>query len=189
MNASEAANQFGEIYSRTLFELADESKSLEAVMQDLDVVRRLLAENPEFGALLGSPWFNPEYKKDLLTRLFSGNVADLSLDFLMVTAGHDRLMFLPEIIVKYQELWEARQGLQRVRATVSAEVSDERVRQLSEDIASILQSKVKLEVNVDPSIMGGVVLRYEDKVIDNSVRARLRRAIETIVKRDQGSEK
>jgi F-type H+-transporting ATPase subunit delta len=185
MNASEAAIRLGEVYSRTLFELADERKCIEAVMADLDVMRQLQAEHPEFGTLLGSPWFNSQYKKDLLGRLLSGKVAPLTLDFLMVAADHNRLMYLPQMIEKYQELWDARQGLQSVVATVSEETSAEKVRQLSSELAEILQSKVKMQVLVDPAIMGGIVLRYEDKVIDNSVRTRLQKAIESVMRRQE----
>jgi F-type H+-transporting ATPase subunit delta len=183
MNAGETAIRLGDIYARTVFELADESGSIDAVGGDMAAIGQVLAENPEFGSLLGSPWFNQQYKMDLLRKLFSGKVADLTLDFLMVAAGHDRLTYLPQMTAAYHQLWEARQGLQAVRATVSDAASETRVRQFAAEIAEILQSKVKLEVVVDPSIMGGVVLRYEDKVIDNSVRTRLRRAIATIMKR------
>jgi F-type H+-transporting ATPase subunit delta len=183
MNATETATRFGDIYAGTLFELADESHQVDPIMDDLAVIEKVLQENPEFAAMLGSPWFDLEYKSGLLAKLFTGRATDLTLDFLMVATLHDRLMYLPQMVVKYRQLWEARQGLQTVRATVSAQESAAKVQQLSEEIAAILRSKVKLEVLVDPSIMGGMVLRYEDKVIDNSVRTRLHCAMATIMKR------
>jgi F-type H+-transporting ATPase subunit delta len=118
-----------------------------------------------------------------LERLFSAKIADLTLDFLMVAAKHDRLMFLPQMIARYTELFEAKQGLQRVRLILARTMASAEAEKLSAAIADILQSKVKCEIVVDPSIMGGLVLRYGDKVIDNSVRGRLNRAITAIMKR------
>jgi F-type H+-transporting ATPase subunit delta len=182
MNASEAANRFGDIYARTLFDLADESHIIEPVADDFAALKQVLAEHPDLEAVLGSPWFSQQYKMELLKTLFSGKIADLTFDFLMVAATHNRLMFLPQMIEKYQEFWEARQGMHAVRATVPEAASAQRMQELNSTICEILNSKIKLEVLVDPSIMGGLVFRYGDKVIDNSVRSRLHRAITAIIK-------
>jgi F-type H+-transporting ATPase subunit delta len=182
MNASEAAIRFGDIYAKTLFELADESHVIEPVADDFAAMKQVLDENPEFAAVMSSPWFTQQYKMELLKTLFSGRIADLAFDFLMVAATHNRLMFLPQMMEKYQELWEARQGMHSVRATVPEAASAQRVQELSSTISEILKSKIKLEVLVDPSIMGGLVFRYGDRVIDNSVRTRLHRAITAIIK-------
>ena len=182
MNASEAATRFSDIYARTLFELADESHLIEPISEDFAALQQVLAQHPELAAVLGSPWFSQQYKMELLKTLFSGKIADLAFDFLMVAAMHNRLMFLPQMMETYQELWEARQGMHAVRATVPEAASAQRIQELSATICEILNSKIKLEVLVDPSIMGGLVFRYGDKVIDNSVRSRLQRAIRAIIK-------
>jgi F-type H+-transporting ATPase subunit delta len=183
MNTGEAAIRMGDIYARTLFELADESHSIDPVMNDLAVLQQVMADNPDFITLMGSPWFTKQYKMQLLQKLLAGKVADLSLDFLMVAAQHERLVFLPQMIGAYTEFFEARQGLQRVRITVARAADPAQVQLISSQISEILKSTIKCEIAVDPSIIGGVVLRYGDKVIDNSVRTRLHRAITAIMKR------
>jgi F-type H+-transporting ATPase subunit delta len=183
MNAGEAATSLGNIYAKALFDLAAGSSVAEAVRDDLVSLWQFMAENPDLVTMMGSPWFSEQYKMQVLERLFSGRVNDLMLDFLMVAAGHNRLMFLPQIITRYMEVHDSRYGLQTVRVTVSEAASIQKVQELESRISEILKSKVRLDISVDPSIMGGLVLRYGEKVIDNSTRTRLHRAIAAITTR------
>ena len=183
MKAGQASVRLGDVYSRALLDLAAEPAVADAVREDMASIRQFLSENPELLAVMGSPRFSRPYKTELLERLFAGRVNDLTLDFLMVAAAHNRLVFLPHMISSYMEKHDARCGLQTVRVTVSEPSSIQTLEELSPKMAEILNSEVRLDVAVDPSILGGLVLRCGDKVIDNSVRTRLNRAIATIMKR------
>ncbi len=183
MNTGEAATSLGNIYAKALLDLAVESSAADGVREDLHSLGQFMAENPDMAIMMGSPWFSEQYKAGVLERLFSGRVNDLTLDFLLVAAGHDRLMFLPQMISRYMELDDARGGLQMVRVTVSEAASIQKVQELVPRMSEILKGRIKLDIAVDPSIIGGLVLRYGEKVIDNSTRTRLHRAIATIMKR------
>jgi F-type H+-transporting ATPase subunit delta len=183
MNAGEASVRLGDIYARALLDLAAEPAVADAVREDMASIRQFLKENPELVAVMGSPRFSQSYKTELLERLFAGRVNELTLDFLLVAADHNRLMFLPQMISAYMEKHDARCGLQTVRVTVSEPASIQTLNELCPRLAEILKSRVKLDVAVDPSILGGLILRCGDKVIDNSVRTRLNRAIAAIMKR------
>jgi F-type H+-transporting ATPase subunit delta len=183
MNIGENATSLGNTYAKALLDLALDSSVAEAVRDDLIALRQFMAENPDMVTMMGSPWFSQKQKMEILERLFSGRVNQLTLDFIMVAASHGRLMFLPQMISGYTETHDVLQGLQTVRVTVSEEASVQKVNELVPRMSAILKSKVRLDVSVDPSIIGGLVLRYGEKVIDNSTRTRLSRAIATIIKR------
>jgi len=183
MNAAEAATYLGNVYARAILELATDASVAEPVREDLISIRHFLGENPELVTIVGSPWFTQQYKAQLLGKLFSGNVNELTFDFLMVAADHNRLMFLPQMISSYMEMYNAQRGIRTVRATVSNAASIDIVRQLRPKVSQILKSEVEFDFMVDPSILGGLVLRYGEKIIDNSTRTRLNRAIMTIMKR------
>jgi F-type H+-transporting ATPase subunit delta len=68
-----------------------------------------------------------------------------------------------------------------VKVTVSKPLNEGEVERLSADIASAINKKVKLELAVDPSIIGGITIRYGDKMVDNTVRSRLQQAVKTII--------
>jgi len=189
MNGFETGIRLGGIYAQALFELAERSKMLDSVKDDLDAVRNVSIEVRDFGALMESPYFSTEHKGQIIQKMFGGKLSDLTINFLIVAVRHNRMMFLAQIIDKFNELQEIGQGYRIVEITVTEPMSKEEAKRFSTNIAGALKSKVKLQVNVNPSIMGGIIIRYDGKVIDNSIRGRLRQAVETIMSSQRRQEK
>ena len=173
----DAGTRVGKIYAQALFDLADLAGAIDAVKENLDFLAVIIAQQRDFAAMLSFPWFPDEDKQLLTNKIFSGRLADLTLDFLMVVIKHDRAGFLPHIAERYNELWEAHYGYCPVNVTVSKQMNDDEIKKLYADIATAIKKRVKLEMNVDPSIIGGITIRCGDKVIDNTVRARLRQVV------------
>jgi F-type H+-transporting ATPase subunit delta len=189
MNGFETGIRLGGIYAQAFFELAERSKMLDSVKDDLDAVRNVSIEVRDFGALMVSPYFSTEYKGQIIQKMFGGKLSDLTMDFLMVAVRHNRMMFLAQIIDKFNELREIGQGYRIVEVTVTEPMSKEEAKRFSTDMAGALKSKVKLQVSVNPSIIGGTIIRYDGKVIDNSIRGRLRQAVATIMSSQRRQEK
>jgi F-type H+-transporting ATPase subunit delta len=84
------------------------------------------------------------------------------------------------MIDRYGKLWFENYHCCPVVATVSEPLSDERIRNLSHQIAASIKRNIELRVVVDPSIIGGVIIRYGENVLDNSVRRRLAEAVKTV---------
>jgi len=176
MNAG-VVTRIADIYAQILLDLADESQAVEEVAADLDAVSTLLEQQPDFEAFLASPYFAEQTKRDFVRRVFAGKLQTLTLSFLSVTAEHNRGGFLPEIIGRFKQLYREYLGYQTVEVTVARPISPEQLEGLSHELAEALKAKVDLDVHVDPSILGGVVIRYGEEMLDNSVRGRLARAI------------
>jgi F-type H+-transporting ATPase subunit delta len=189
MNGFETGIRLGGIYAQALFELAERSKMLDSVKDDLDAVRNVSIEVRDFGALMVSPYFSTEYKGQIIQKMFGGKLSDLTMNFLMVAVRHNRMVFLAQIIDKFNELREIGQGYRIVEVTVTEPMSKEEAKRFSTDMAGALKSKVKLQVSVNPSIIGGTIIRYDGKVIDNSIRGRLRQAVATIMSSQRRQEK
>jgi F-type H+-transporting ATPase subunit delta len=170
-------------YAGALFELADERGAMDVVKEDLDFWTKLCSVEKDFEKLIFSPYFSSEYKQQFVGKILSGKVGDLTMNFLMAVIKHNRTTYLPQIIAKYHNLWETRQGYCSVEVTVAKAMTPDEVGKLSADIASAIDRKINLELFVNPSIIGGVIIRYDDKVINNTVQGRLQRAVETIIKR------
>jgi F-type H+-transporting ATPase subunit delta len=185
MNVIDAAVHLAEIYARALFELAERSKMVNAIKDDLDIVQDICIKEKDFGVLMVSPYFSPDCKEQILQKIFSGKLNDLTIDFLRVVIRHDRMVFLPQIINRFNEIWEAHHGYKIVQVTVSQAMNSQETEMLSADMARAMNNKVKLQIGVNPSIMGGVIIRFGDRVIDNSIRGRLRRAVNTIMSRQK----
>jgi F-type H+-transporting ATPase subunit delta len=183
MNVIDASAHLAEVYARSLFELAERSKMLNAIKDDLEVVQNISAQEKDFRTLMASPYFTPDHKEQIVQKIFSGKLNDLTIDFLRVVIGHDRMVFLPQIITRFNELWEAHHGYKIVQVTVSRALSSQEAEKLSADIGRAINNKAKLQIGVNPSIIGGIIIRFGDRIIDNSIRSRLRRAVNTIMVR------
>jgi F-type H+-transporting ATPase subunit delta len=174
-----------EIYSEVMFELAEEADLVEQVMADLAQVQKVLSAEPDFAALLKLQTIKGTEKSKIIRRVFGGRVNELTLDFLSVLARRSRMNFLTSISDKYEALVDVYQQRCLVEVTMAGAPDDEMVQKLKADIGKVINSRVKLSVHVDPMIIGGVVIKKGDRVIDNSIRTILKRAVDTVMERSK----
>jgi F-type H+-transporting ATPase subunit delta len=178
--------RLGDIYAQAIFETAQEQQLLGEVKSDLDSLAAVFKQVAELRELLWSPYFTRQYKAVLLEKMFAGKFSQLTTNFLLVIARHNRLKFLLEIISSFDWLWDQHHGLVPVTITVSQKLDIPRIQKLSDEIKSALQRKIRITDSiVDPSIIGGIIIHYGDKVIDNTIKARLINAIKTVTSRQK----
>ncbi len=169
-----------EAYAQSLLELAEQSQIVDVVETDLEAVSTLLTQEPSFQAFLASPYFAEQTKRKLIRRAFTERLHHVTLNFLFVAIDHNRGRLLSEIINRYAQLCRTRRGYRTVTAVVARALQKDQQAKLSQDLAEAMNAKVDLEVRVDPAILGGVILRYGDKMLDNSIRGRLARTVTRI---------
>ena len=187
MHSTDMTHRLAEIYAQPLFDLAAEQQQVKAVEEDLDLVMRLLDEEPLLGRFLASPAIVLSAKLGLLNQVLSGHVEALTLRFLQVTLQHDRAGVWGEIVTRFRELCNAHLGRHRVTMTVAAPVSRQQQQQLTAELTDALGGQVQLELKLDPSILGGTVIRYDGKRVDNSVQGRLQRIARSIAQAGKGT--
>ena len=179
--ARNARHIIHEIYSDVMFELADEAGLVEQVMDDLDAVGDVLKDEPEFLSLLTLGQVKEDEKAKMIRRVFKGRVNDLTLDFLCVLAKRNRMNFVHGIGDRYEVLLDERKNLHRVEVTLAKEPTDEQTEKIKADIKEAMNAEIKLSVSVDPDIIGGIIIRKGDLVVDNSVRTILNRTVDAIM--------
>lgn len=180
MKTSDTALRLTQVYAKTIFNLAGESEMRDTVKSDLDNIAGVIANETDFRNLLGSPYFSSNYKGQLLQKVFASVLSEPVMNFLMVIHRHNRLTLLPDIIAMYNEFWDTHNGHCSVKVTVAAAMADDEIEEIKKRIAAAMNRNVRLEVAVDPAIIGGISLRYDDKVIDNTIKSRLITAVKTI---------
>lgn len=166
-----------EVYCEVLFELAEQMGQVESVLGDLSGVAGLIESEPDFFNIMNSRVIKNDEKVEIVTRVFKGHVSDLTLNFLIILARKDRMSLLKGISSRYEMLLDYKQDRRPVEVTVAAPLDETQTASLEDRIAQAINSSVKLTVNVDPDIIGGIVIRKGDKVIDSSVRTALKRAV------------
>jgi F-type H+-transporting ATPase subunit delta len=175
-----------ENYANTLFELAGENQAIDAVKEDLETIAGILKGQDDLVKFLTSPYFSRQCKEQLVVTALSARIAELTMNFLMVLIKHNRVGLLPEIIFRYGQLWDADRGCYPVKVTVSRPLEQGEAEKLTTDIGAAVGGTVRLELAVNPDILGGAIVRCGDKVIDNSVHNRLRTAVKTIISQVKG---
>lgn len=160
-------------YAETLFELGERQGRREEFTDAVDELASLLDGEPRLQAFLESPLVETAAKKGVLRRALAERVPPLFLNFLLVVLEKRRQRLLREIAREYHAILDERLGRLHVQVTLARE-PDERVeREIASDLSARLGRQVIPHVEVNPQILGGIVVRYGDRVLDGSVRRRL----------------
>ena len=160
-------------YAQSLLELATEQNQAEAIGQELAVLRQLVDENPSFREVLSNPSVSVDERAKLLDRIFRGSLSPLLFSTLGVMNQKNRLGLLSQIAQGYDDLLGEQLGKVEVDVTVAQKLSAEQLETARKQIGQALGRDAVIHQYVDDQIIGGVVLRVGDKLIDASVRYQL----------------
>jgi F-type H+-transporting ATPase subunit delta len=170
-----------ETYTQVLFELACNNHVADAVKDDLEFLSETTKKEEDFILFLDSPYFTFPSKEQFASRVLSGRITELTMNFLMVIIKHNRTDLLPEIISRYEQLWDAKNGYLPVKITVSHPLNHDEMKELQASLDSAAEAITRLEVEVKPDIIGGITIRCGDRVIDNTILGKLQTMMKTIM--------
>ena len=166
--------ELAQVYSRALFESAKDNGVLEEVHDQLGMWADALAETKDLLTFFFSPRFTTAEKKDAIRRIIDGG-DERFLNFLELLAERHRLPVTFRIRRAFDDLWREENKLLPVEVTSAIELDDALVQSIGERIEERTGRRVELTAQVDPDIIGGLVLRVGNKVLDASVHGRLER--------------
>lgn len=164
-------------YASALFEIADGSKSLDQVAQDLDTFRKMVAESTDLARLIASPVIPRALQgKALLAVLDAAGIFGLTRNFVGTVAANGRARDLPAMASAFLAELAARRGETTATVTSAVPLSPAQLQQLSDSLRSVLGSnKVSIDARVEPDILGGLVVKVGSRLFDSSVRSKLQR--------------
>jgi ATP synthase F1 delta subunit len=160
------------VYSRALFEAALEKGELDEVREQLGQVADAVEESRDLQVFLFSPYFSTEEKKDGLRKAIDGATPEVQ-NFLELLAEKHRMPALFRIRRNFDKLWEQENKLLPVQVTSAVELDPQVVEHLGARIGEQTGRKVELTSEVDPDILGGIVLRVGNSILDASIKNRL----------------
>jgi F-type H+-transporting ATPase subunit delta len=166
--------ELSQVYARALFQSAKEHDVLDTIQEQLGAWTDALGENKDLQTFFFSPRFSSTEKKDAIRRIIDGG-DERFLNFLELLAERHRLPVTFRIRRTFDELWREEHKLLPVEVTSAVELDDSLVRSIGERIEERTGRRIELTSRVDPDIIGGLVLRVGNKVLDASVHGRLER--------------
>ena len=161
-------------YASALFDLARDERQIEAVSKSLAIVKAALAESPDLQAVTNSPLI----KRGEATKAIAATAGALGLDplttrFLGVVARNGRLSQLGDIIRRFTRLAANHRGETTAEVTSAFPLNDDQVAALKANLKARGGTDVVLDARVDPSILGGIVVRLGSRMIDASIKTKL----------------
>ncbi len=160
------------VYARSLFEVASERDALDGVREQVGQFADAVSENQDLQVFFFSPYFSTEEKKDALGNLLDG--ADEAVtNFLELLVEKHRMPAIFRIRRELDSLWADANQLLPVTITSAIELDSSTVEGIGKAIGEQTGRKVELTANVDPDVLGGIVLRVGNSILDASIRNRL----------------
>lgn len=163
-------------YALALLELADEKKELDTVAGDLRNLKQILAESEDMRRLVSSPLYSREQQSNATAAILDKvGVSDLTRRFVLVVADNRRLFVLAQMIEAYLAELSRRRGEMTATVTSAQDLSESQQQALSEALKKSMGSQVQLDLTVDPSLIGGMIVKVGSRMIDSSLRSKLQR--------------
>ena len=161
-------------YATALFELARDEKYVDAVKADLDRFDALLGDSADLKRLVRSPVFSAEIQlKALIAVLDRAGITGIAANFLKVLTRNRRLFAITDVIRAFRALVAKFKGEASADVTVAERLSDRNLDALKTALKSVTGKDVALNVKVDPSIIGGLVVKLGSRMVDSSLRTKL----------------
>ena len=169
------------VYARSLFEVARDQDKLDTVREEIGQVADALSTDQELQVFFFSPYFSSKEKIEGLRKAIEG-ADETTLNFLELLIEKHRMPVLFRVRRAFEDLWQEHNKLLPVNVTSAVELDEGTVKQIGERISQQTGRKVELSADVQPDILGGIVVRVGNQVLDASVRNRLERLRKQVAK-------
>jgi F-type H+-transporting ATPase subunit delta len=164
--------EIARVYARALFEVAVEHDALDEIREQLDAFADAMNENRQMAAFFFSPYFSATEKKDGLARAVTDTNPAFD-NFLQALIERHRMPAIFRIRTEFVVLWDNERRLLPVQITSAVELDSATVESLGKRIGEQVDRHIELSTDVDPDILGGVVLRVGNVILDASIKNRL----------------
>ncbi|MBO8138132.1 MAG: F0F1 ATP synthase subunit delta [Desulfotomaculum sp.] len=160
-------------YAQALYEIAQEKQGLDALEKELKGVTAVIEGEKGLQKILFHPQITAAEKKDVLTQLFKDRVSETTMNFLYLIVDRHREMFITDIVEEFINLANEARNIIDAQVISARELTAGQKKSLADVLNRLAGKEVSPEYKVDPSLIGGVVVRIGDKVIDGSVKHKL----------------
>ncbi len=175
-NESAGVSGLAERYAAALFELADERHALDEVAGDLRELRAMLGASGDLLRLVRSPVLSRATQGKAMAALVdNAQLSKLTADFVAVVARNRRLFAVPAMIEAYLRKLAERRGEVTAEITAAQTLSEAQQNALGDQLRRVVGGRVTMDVKVDPSLLGGMVVKIGSRMVDGSLKGQLQR--------------
>lgn len=170
-------------YSQALVETAKEGKlTFGKISEDLTKISTILEQSKDLGEFLNNPLRSIEDKKEIIGRVFSEEIDTLMVNFLKILVDKNRFSLFNDILNAYRETLDDINNISKVRVTSAVEMTKEAQDKLKSKLEEKLKKKVVFDMDINPDIIAGLVIKIGDNVVDMSLKHKLEDLSKNIIK-------
>lgn len=161
-------------YGQALFELAVEEGKEELFLEEVGTLKEILSENPDFNRLMNHPKILKEEKLAVLGQVFQGRISDELAGFLHLIVNKDRYSDIDAILDYYIDEVKKLKGIGIAYVTTAVALSEAKQKEVEEKLLSTTSYKqMEMHFQVDEELIGGMIIRIGDRVVDSSIQTKL----------------
>jgi len=161
-------------YAKSLLDLSLEKNNSEKVNNDMVQLSEICADSKELISVFNNPTINANKKSEIFDALFKGKIENISLDFIQLITKNSRERLIPEIAQSFTKLYKAHNNVIDVELISALELEEKAKSKILEKVKkNYPNSTIELSEKIDPSILGGFIVKIGDKQIDASVASQL----------------
>lgn len=160
-------------YAEALYDIALKQNLVDKIEAELKAVEVIFSENIDLQKVLYHPQITAADKKELLNKLFNGKVSEVTGNFLALLVDRRREAFFGDIVAEFVSLANVVRNIVAAQVASAVQLNDKEKGNLDRILAKLTGKKVQTSYAVDPSLIGGVVVRIGDKIIDGSIKTRM----------------
>ncbi len=161
-------------YGEALFQIACESSSCIEMLEEVKELKNVVIANPELKELMLNPRFSKEEHLEILGQVFKGKIDDRLFSFLELITVKGRYGYLDEILDYFTLRVKEYLHIGQAKVTSAIAIDDEMKQRIKDKLLSTTDYKeIEIDYETDPSLIGGMVIRIKDRIVDNSVKTKL----------------
>lgn len=162
-------------YAQALFDYAKEQSLIEEVFKDIQLIINVLKETKDFRVLIESPHVSLSKKSELFESIFSGKITETSFTFLLLIIKKRRIPEISMILEQFIRIYHRHHNIRVAKITFAQEISSPLIDQIKKLLEEEFKCKILIEASIDPKIIGGIVIKVDDVLIDASISSKIRR--------------
>ncbi len=174
-----------DLYGQSLYDLASSENLADDILCQMQTVRKLFTENPDYVRLLTEPSIPKKQRLALLDEAFGSDMQPYLLNFLKILVENGMVRDFGGCCRRYTALYNADRGIAQAEVTSAVPLSGQQLERLRAKLEEISGKKIQLQPKVDPSVLGGLRVSLEGKLLDGTVKGRLddlrRKVSETVM--------
>jgi len=165
--------EYARVYGDSLYDLASEEKLTDAILEQMQEVKEIFRENPEYITLLSEPSIKKDERTDLIDKAFGEDVEKYLINFLKILCEKNILREYEGCVEEFTKRYNADHGIIEAVVTSAVALSSDRKKALKEKLEKVSGKKVSLVTKVNPAVIAGIKVELEGVEMDGSVQGRL----------------